>query len=157
VQCQARAATPCIWCRVTYIPDTKVANAATFEIQREDHTVGDPLVMQLHEDPTVAFAAYKIPHPLEHRLLIKVKTSSAASAPTKVYDGAIDALTTEIRSIKEQFQDRVREVCGDVDFEPHEGHQQPAGMALDSTNEFGEGMYGAAYGEDQMDAALAFD
>lgn len=86
-----------VGCRVTYLPDTKVANAATFEIQREDHTVGDPLVMQLHEDHAVAFAAYKIPHPLEHRLLIKVKTTSAASTPAEVYNGAIDTLKAEVR------------------------------------------------------------
>ena len=94
-QCDQNAS--CV-CRVTYLPDTKVANAATFEIQREDHTVGDPLVMQLHEDNAVAFAAYKIPHPLEYRLLIKVKTSSSANTPAEVYNGAIDALKAEVRA-----------------------------------------------------------
>ena len=28
-------------CRVEYAPDTKVANAGTFTMQREDHTVGN--------------------------------------------------------------------------------------------------------------------
>ena len=28
-------------CRVVFKPDTKVANAGTFTIQREDHTVGN--------------------------------------------------------------------------------------------------------------------
>lgn len=29
-------------------------------------------VRQLHRDPEVTFAGYKIPHPLEYRMLIKV-------------------------------------------------------------------------------------
>lgn len=28
-------------CRVAFKPDTKVANAGTFTVQREDHTVGN--------------------------------------------------------------------------------------------------------------------
>lgn len=125
--------------RVKYTADTKVANAATFEIQREDHTIGDPLVMQLLEDPAVAFAAYKIPHPLEYRLQIKVKTSSNATTPAGVYGAAVSALTAEVRSIKAQFQERVQEQCGDVDFEPHQNYEQPApGDAAMQVDEFGQ-------------------
>jgi DNA-directed RNA polymerase II subunit RPB11 len=150
-----------IVCRVEYVPDTKVANAATFEIQREDHTVGDPLVMQLHEDPTVAFAAYKIPHPLEHRLLIRVKTSSSASTPIGVYNNAIDSLSKEILSIKEQFRDSVSEVCANVDFEPHEtyAHAPAAFGNVPAHGEYEEDDFGTryTYGEATLNRDLAFD
>ena len=32
-------------CRVTVTPDTKVKNAATFRIEREDHTVGNTVTL----------------------------------------------------------------------------------------------------------------
>ena len=94
--------------------------------------------MQLLEDPAVAFAAYKIPHPLEHRLQIKVKTSSNATTPAGVYNAAIDSLKSEIKSIKEQFQDRVREQCQDVDFEPHQNYEQPLPGEAAGFNRFGD-------------------
>lgn len=152
-------------CRVEFIPDTKVANAATFEIQREDHTVGDPLVMQLHEDPAVAFAAYKIPHPLEHRLLIKVKTTSAAKTPAAVYNNAIDCLTKEIQSIKDQFRERVSEVVAAADFAPHETHlaAQPVGAGVygAGAGAFDDDEYGTRYeygaGADAMAHDIAFE
>ena len=63
----------------------------------------------------------------------------------------------QVGSIKEQFKDRVREMCGDVDFEPHEKHTQPQPGAAGAGGEYGEGMYGADYGGDQFDDALGFD
>lgn len=103
---------PCACCRIAFERDTKVPNAGTFTLQREDHTVGNlvrmcvgwsscrvaarvpcaaaaqaapagqsliatlwttPACRQLHRDKTVIFAGYKIPHPLEYRLLIKAR------------------------------------------------------------------------------------
>jgi DNA-directed RNA polymerase II subunit RPB11 len=148
-------------CRVTYQRDTKIANAATFVIQREDHTVGDPLVMQLHEDLDVAFAAYKIPHPLEYLLLVKVRTNQRSS-PEKAYNEAIECLKYEIKSMREQFQDRVVEMCGQADFAPHEKFVQQApvvdfNMDQPGGQDYGQSMYGAPYGIDQSGGELAFE
>lgn len=127
-------------------------------IQREDHTVGDPLVMQLHEDSNVAFAAYKIPHPLEHRLQIKVKTNRR-STPEGAYNDAITCLTTEIKSIKEQFQERVVEMCGHADFAPHEKYAQQDASAYASqqpAGDYGDDLFGMPYMY-QPGGALAFE
>ncbi|XP_021728512.1 DNA-directed RNA polymerases II, IV and V subunit 11-like isoform X2 [Chenopodium quinoa] len=48
----------------------KVLNAS-FTIEREDHTIGNILRMQLHRDPNVLFAGYKLPHPLQYKILVR--------------------------------------------------------------------------------------
>ena len=55
--------------------DTKVKDAATFIIQREDHTLGNVIRHKLLEDQDVIFAAYRIPHPLEHVMHLRVQTN----------------------------------------------------------------------------------
>ncbi|XP_031744368.1 DNA-directed RNA polymerases II, IV and V subunit 11 isoform X2 [Cucumis sativus] len=59
-------------CRVSYERDTKIMNAATFILEREDHTIGNILRMQLHRDDNVLFAGYQLPHPLKYRILVRM-------------------------------------------------------------------------------------
>lgn len=92
--------------RVTYVPDTKIAQSATIEIQREDHTIGNLVRMQLHEDPAIWFAGYKVPHPLEHRMLVKVRTA-ANDNPGAAYNRALDSLRSELLTIRQDFQTQV--------------------------------------------------
>lgn len=69
-------AAPCTSARrVAYKKDTKVKDAATFIIQREDHTLGNVIRHKLLEDQDVIFAAYRIPHPLEHVMHLRVQTN----------------------------------------------------------------------------------
>lgn len=89
--------------KVTREIDTKVRHAATFVIEREDHTVGNIVRMQLHRDPEVIFAGYKVPHPLEYQMLIKVQTKGAVEPPGALQQ-ALTELETELASIGEQFQ-----------------------------------------------------
>ena len=49
--------------KLTFTRDTKVANAGTYIVQKEDHTLGNIVRMQLHRDPNVVFAGYQVPHP----------------------------------------------------------------------------------------------
>ncbi|EGF81941.1 hypothetical protein BATDEDRAFT_23695 [Batrachochytrium dendrobatidis JAM81] len=55
--------------------DTKIPNAATFTVLKEDHTLGNILRMQLLKNPKVIFAGYKVPHPLEHQFILKIQTT----------------------------------------------------------------------------------
>jgi DNA-directed RNA polymerase II subunit RPB11 len=55
--------------------DSKIPNAATFLVLKEDHTMGNILRMQLLENPKVLFAGYKMPHPLEHQFVLKIQTT----------------------------------------------------------------------------------
>lgn len=65
---------PPILARLTYERDVKVENAGTLTIEREDHTLGNLVRMQLLRDPRVTYVAYKQPHPLEHNIVLRVHT-----------------------------------------------------------------------------------
>jgi len=92
--------------KVSYERDTKVSNAGTFVVQREDHTLGNTLRMQLHRDPSVTFAGYQIPHPLEHCLKVKVQTTDE-STPGKAVDEALSDLQQEFVTLKRALQDEL--------------------------------------------------
>mmetsp|Transcript_15261 Transcript_15261/g.23666 ORF Transcript_15261/g.23666 Transcript_15261/m.23666 type:complete len:125 (+) Transcript_15261:75-449(+) len=81
--------------KITYTPDTKVANAGMFIINKEDHTLGNLLRMQLLRNPEVRFSGYRIPHPLIHLVELKVQTSSGNVSPVEVVSAAIEDLSNE--------------------------------------------------------------
>eukprot|EP00884_Botryococcus_braunii_P000276 jgi/Botrbrau1/10249/Bobra.0140s0006.1 len=93
--------------KIDYQKDTKVMNAATFTIQREDHTLGNLIRMQLHRDKEVTFAGYRIPHPLEYRMLVKVQTRGVKE-PKDVMITALADLADEIADLRQKFQEELR-------------------------------------------------
>ncbi|KAH9283426.1 DNA-directed RNA polymerase II subunit RPB11 [Echinococcus granulosus] len=86
--------------------DTHVPHAAIFTLNREDHTLGNMITRQLLKDPRVLFAGYKVPHPLEHRIVIRVQTTPTVT-PLEVFSSAIKDLISEISNIEEQFRSTV--------------------------------------------------
>ncbi|GAQ88981.1 DNA-directed RNA polymerase II subunit 11 [Klebsormidium nitens] len=92
--------------KVTRIKDTRITNAATFEVQREDHTLGNLIRMQLHRDPEVLFAGYKAPHPLEYKINFKVQARDTTN-PETVFRRAIDAVDTEIADLRKAFTEEL--------------------------------------------------
>ena len=126
-------------CRVSYERDTKTEASGTFELQREDHTVGEPLVAKLHENEKVHFAACKVPHPLEHRLLIKIKTHHSAYTPVTAYNEAVTRVSDQLEAIKENFKQLVQEHCAAdplLDFDPGARLEQPG--AYSAEDQYGE-------------------
>ncbi len=83
--------------------DPKLADAGTFVILKEDHTLGNILRMSLLRDKRVLFAGYRMPHPLEHKLLVKIKTRPVSN-PVEVMNDAIDGLTSEVKTLQQAFQ-----------------------------------------------------
>ncbi|KAL9179371.1 hypothetical protein ACHAXT_008661 [Thalassiosira profunda] len=81
--------------KIEFKPDTKVANAGTFTFNKEDHTVGNLLRMQLLRDPAVKFAGYMHPHPLIHKIDLKVQTGTSQVAPAETLSAAIEDLSNE--------------------------------------------------------------
>jgi DNA-directed RNA polymerase II subunit RPB11 len=92
--------------KVSYERDMKIMNAATFVIEREDHTIGNIVRMQLHRDPNVLFAGYKLPHPLQYKILLRIQTTSQSS-PMQAYNLAIDDLDKELDHLKRSFEDEL--------------------------------------------------
>ncbi|CAH1762217.1 20111_t:CDS:2 [Entrophospora sp. SA101] len=60
--------------------DNRVENAATFDIQKEDHTMGNLIRHKLLQEPHVIFAGYKVPHPLENNIFLRVQTTNLGRA-----------------------------------------------------------------------------
>lgn len=77
-------------------------DAATFVIQREDHTLGDVLRHKLLQDRAVVFAAYRIPHPMEHVMHLRVQTNGEKT-PAQALVDAIDGVTGEFDKIQDGF------------------------------------------------------
>ncbi|KAF9592004.1 hypothetical protein IFM89_011587 [Coptis chinensis] len=89
--------------KVSYERDTKIINAASFTVEREDHTIGNILRMQLHRDPNVLFAGYKLPHPLQYKIIVRIHTASQSS-PMQAYNQAINDLDKELSHLKGVFE-----------------------------------------------------
>ncbi|VEL18642.1 unnamed protein product [Protopolystoma xenopodis] len=53
------------------------------------------------------FAGYKTPHPLEHRILIRVQTTPHVT-PMDVFISALKDLISEISNIEEQFRNAIK-------------------------------------------------
>ncbi|KAI5180862.1 DNA-directed RNA polymerase II subunit RPB11 [Nematocida sp. AWRm80] len=76
------------------IAEDKMSNSIEMSIKDENHTLGNILSNKLQSREEVLFAAYKIPHPLQNILKIKVTTESN---------------TSPIESVKESLEELIRE------------------------------------------------
>ncbi|KAF7316317.1 RNA-pol-L-2 domain-containing protein [Mycena indigotica] len=83
--------------------DTKIPNAATFKIVKQDHTLGNMLRAQLLSDPSVLFAGYKVPHPLNPHFLLKVQTDGSIP-PATALENACTRLITTINTLEGRFK-----------------------------------------------------
>eukprot|EP00735_Rhodelphis_limneticus_P011505 TRINITY_DN4610_c0_g1::TRINITY_DN4610_c0_g1_i1::g.19560::m.19560 TRINITY_DN4610_c0_g1::TRINITY_DN4610_c0_g1_i1::g.19560 ORF type:complete len:121 (-),score=17.31,sp/Q86JJ5/RPB11_DICDI/49.56/2e-40,RNA_pol_L_2/PF13656.1/9.4e-22,RNA_pol_L/PF01193.19/1e-07 TRINITY_DN4610_c0_g1_i1:55-417(-) len=89
--------------KVVVQKDTKVPNAATVIIEREDHTLGNITRVQLLRDPNILFSGYRMPHPLEHKIHIKLQTTDRSN-PVDAVSTAFDCLKKEVMRIETLFQ-----------------------------------------------------
>lgn len=92
--------------RVVFEKDKKVENAGRFVIEREDHTLGNLVRMQLLDDPRVDFAGYRMPHPLEHKIHIQVHTT-ANSNPADAMISACNNLIDKFNRLEEKLDAEV--------------------------------------------------
>ncbi|XP_036366084.1 DNA-directed RNA polymerase II subunit RPB11-a-like [Octopus sinensis] len=88
--------------------DTKVPNAAIFTVNKEDHTLGNLITTQLLKDPHNLFAGYKIPHPLEHKFVLRIQTTPDYT-PQEAFTNAITDLLSEFSLLQERFKEAVQE------------------------------------------------
>jgi len=89
--------------KVVIVKDTKIPNAATFFVAKEDHTLGNLLRHELLRDRDVRFAGYRMPHPLQTVLEVKVQTVPGAD-PLNVVISALDQLQTEFELLETRFK-----------------------------------------------------
>ncbi|OCK98053.1 RBP11-like subunits of RNA polymerase [Cenococcum geophilum 1.58] len=67
--------------RIRVLPGS-TDTAASFEFEKEDHTLGNALRYIIMKNPDVEFCGYSIPHPSEERMNIRIQTYDNVS----VYD-----------------------------------------------------------------------
>lgn len=89
--------------KVTHARDTRVEHAATFTLQREDHTVGNLVRAALHRDGEVTFAGYRVPHPLEHVVVVKVATRGRRT-PKAVLSRCLADLADAVEDARAAFE-----------------------------------------------------
>jgi DNA-directed RNA polymerase II subunit RPB11 len=89
--------------KIRCTPDPVINNACTFNIMNEDHTIGNLIRMQMLRNPDVVFAGYKMPHPLEKELIIKVRATDNTD-PISVFKTSIADLRSEIAYMKAQIK-----------------------------------------------------
>lgn len=63
---------------------------------------------QLLKDPHVLFAGYKQPHPLEHKIIIRVQTT-ADYTPQDAMRNAIMDLISELSLLEERFKVTIKD------------------------------------------------
>ena len=76
-------------------------------MNKEDHTIGNLLRMQLLRDPSVRFAGYMIPHPLINRIDMRIQTTSSTVSPVEVLSSAIEDLGNETDHVMSQATDAI--------------------------------------------------
>jgi DNA-directed RNA polymerase II subunit RPB11 len=64
----------------------------------EDHTMGNLLRMQLLQSKDIKFAGYRVPHPLEDKLEIKVQANKDTNPIVSVVK-CIDRIVAQIDSL----------------------------------------------------------
>jgi DNA-directed RNA polymerase II subunit RPB11 len=84
-------------------PDPRVANAAIFTFEKEDHTLGNLLRAQLLKDERVLFAAYKVEHPLFAKFILRVQTEEGY-LPSDALKNACNSLLSQLELIKTKFK-----------------------------------------------------
>ncbi|KAF8524373.1 DNA-directed RNA polymerase [Hysterangium stoloniferum] len=88
---------------VEVIEDTKIPNAATIKIFKQDHTLGNMLRSQLLATPSILFAGYKVPHPLEPYFILKIQTDGSIT-PTEALEQAGNSLLKLISDLQAKFK-----------------------------------------------------
>ncbi|KDR80150.1 hypothetical protein GALMADRAFT_242413 [Galerina marginata CBS 339.88] len=88
---------------VEVIEDTKIPNAATIKIVKQDHTLGNMLRAQLLSMPQILFAGYKVPHPLHPYFVIKIQTDGTIT-PQAILEQACTKLIGTMSSLETKFK-----------------------------------------------------
>lgn len=107
--------------RVEVTEDTKIPNAATIKVVKQDHTLANmvrgcvfsgllavlspawPFFSQLLSMPQVLFAGYKVPHPLHPYFLVKIQTDGTIT-PTAALEQACTKLIGTLSSLEAKFK-----------------------------------------------------
>lgn len=87
-------------------------NSVTYKIPLEDHTVGDLIRIYLLKNKEVKFAGYRVPHPLDDVLEVKVQTSSEDT--NKVVKETLRKLQLDLFQLENDFEQLAKEKLREI-------------------------------------------
>lgn len=93
--------------KLSYELDQKITNSGTFSILNDGHTIANIIRHSLLEDTRVIFAGYRIPHPLQCKCLIRIRTRTSDVTPIQVLRDSIINLCDEIQTMEEEFRNAI--------------------------------------------------
>ncbi|KAI9782008.1 MAG: RNA polymerase subunit AC19 [Peltula sp. TS41687] len=77
--------------RIRILPGS-TPTAASFEIEGEDHTLGNALRWMIMKNPNVEFSGYSIPHPSEAKMNIRIQTYDGGMSAVEALEKSLDDL-----------------------------------------------------------------
>ncbi|WEW61956.1 RNA polymerase subunit AC19 [Emydomyces testavorans] len=77
--------------RITVLPGA-ADNAASFQFEGEDHTLGNALRYVIMRNPDVEFCGYTIPHPSEAKMNLRIQTYDATNVFEVLEKGLSDLM-----------------------------------------------------------------
>lgn len=89
-------------------------NSVTYKIPLEDHTVGDLIRIYLLKNKEVKFAGYRVPHPLDDVLEVKVQTSSEDT--NKVVKETLRKLQLDLFQLENDFEQLAKEKLREINW-----------------------------------------
>eukprot|EP00331_Platyophrya_macrostoma_P009953 CAMPEP_0176424996 /NCGR_PEP_ID=MMETSP0127-20121128/11153_1 /TAXON_ID=938130 /ORGANISM="Platyophrya macrostoma, Strain WH" /LENGTH=140 /DNA_ID=CAMNT_0017806127 /DNA_START=81 /DNA_END=503 /DNA_ORIENTATION=+ len=89
-------------------PSSKIPNTSTFKLEKEDHTVANWLRMKLHQNSLVKQCGYRVPHPTQHRVEMRVQTATDGSGrevptPQAAFVQGLIGCSGDLRQFHELF------------------------------------------------------
>jgi len=99
--------------RIRILPGSS-QTAASFQFQKEDHTLGNALRYIIMKNPKVEFCGYSIPHPSEELMNIRIQTyeGTAVEALEKGFDDLMDmcdVIAETFATAREDFANEERD------------------------------------------------
>lgn len=103
--------------KIVEIISSTMPNSSLFKLEKEDHTLANLLRMKLHESPFVQIAGYRVPHPTQHRVELRVQTASDGSGnksqqriptPKEALQEAIDSCLADLQDFEQQMRSEAR-------------------------------------------------
>ncbi|KAL1952694.1 hypothetical protein VTO42DRAFT_4446 [Malbranchea cinnamomea] len=82
--------------------DTRMPSTCLFTFNKEDHTLGNLIRSRLLQSQHVLFAGYKVPHPLEHKFLLRVQTDGQIT-PKDAVVAACHELVRDLGVLSREF------------------------------------------------------
>lgn len=89
--------------KVVIKPSITSENSIDVTIQKESHTAAVPIVEEMLKDPNCVFAAYKISHPNDDFLTMKIQGNDKKEAK-KILEDGIKSVIAEIEDVIEQVK-----------------------------------------------------